>query len=249
MKGLIVKDIYCLKKQLTTYTFVIIGVVAVAIMFVLSGRYGNLRISVSGMEEAGFDIAAVVKIAVMFFMLLPLVSTGDISNLFVYDKAASFYKVGASFPISVKKRVFSKFVTVFIFLAAGLVIDILMSAVMSAVSDIILFSKCIGTLVSITACMVIFTSLIIMFNYAGITPAYSTALPIVAFAVLFLIVKIKDVKSALINDDFASFSAFFHNLINAFENKPYYFIIAAVAVAAVCYFLSVFFADKKRGVA
>ncbi|MBQ6264806.1 MAG: ABC-2 transporter permease [Clostridia bacterium] len=249
MKGLIIKDIYCLKKQITTYGFVIFGVVAVAIMFILSERYGNLRISVSGMEEAGFDIAAVVKIAVMFFMVLPLISTGDISNLFVYDKTASFYKVGASFPVSVKKRVLSKFLTVLMFFAAGLVIDILMSAVMSVVSDIILFSKCIGTLASITACMVVFTSLIIMLNYAGIAPAYSTALPIVVFAVLFLLVKIKDIKSAIINDDFASFSAFFHNLINAFENKPYYFLIAAAAVAAVCYFLSVFFADKKRGVA
>ena len=249
MKGLIIKDIYCLKKQITTYGFVIFGVVAVAIMFILSERYGNLRISVSGMEEAGFDIAAVVKIAVMFFMVLPLISTGDISNLFVYDKTASFYKVGASFPVSVKKRVLSKFLTVLMFFAAGLVIDILMSAVMSVVSDIILFSKCIGTLASITACMVVFTSLIIMLNYAGIAPEYSTALPIVVFAVLFLLVKIKDIKSAIINDDFASFSAFFHNLINAFENKPYYFLIAAAAVAAVCYFLSVFFADKKRGVA
>ena len=249
MKGLIVKDIYCLKKQLTTYAFIIIGVVAVAIMFVLSGRYGNLAISVSGLKEGGFDIAAVVKIAVMFFMLLPLVSTGDISNLFEYDKSASFYKLGASLPVSVEKRVLSKFLTVFMFLAVGLLIDVSMSAVISAVSDIILFTKCFNTLISLTACMVIFTSAIIMLNYAGVSPTYSTALPILFACVIFLAVKFKDIKNALINDDFAAFSGFFHNLINAFEHRPYLFVITAAVFGAVCYFVSLCFAKNKRGVA
>ena len=65
MKGLIIKDLYCLKKQFVTFAFIISGVVAVAIMFVLSERFGNLRFAVSDMEAAGFDIASVIKTAVM----------------------------------------------------------------------------------------------------------------------------------------------------------------------------------------
>ncbi len=249
MKGLIIKDIYCLRKQLTTYGFIIFGVAAVAIMFVLSERYGNLRETVSGMQEAGFDIAAVVKIAVMFFMLLPLVCTGQIGDLFNYDKKASFYKTAASLPVSTEKRVLSKFLTALLFLAAGLAVDIAMAAVISSVSDILLFSKCAGTLVSISACVMTVTSIIIMLDYAGVKPDYAPFFPIGAGFILFVIVKFRDIKSLLLNDDFGSFSAFFHKLINAFECKSYIFAIVAVAVAAVSYFVSVYIAKQKKGVA
>ena len=42
MKGLIIKDIMCLKKQLTTFVYVISGVVVISILYVLSSRFGNL---------------------------------------------------------------------------------------------------------------------------------------------------------------------------------------------------------------
>ena len=64
-----------------------------------------------------------------------------------------------------------------------------------------------------------------------------------------MIVKFRDIKSLLLNDDFGSFSAFFHKLINAFECKSYIFAIVAVAVAAVSYFVSVYIAKQKKGVA
>ena len=249
MKGLIIKDIYCLKKQITTYGFVIFGVVAVAIMFVLSERFGNLRMTVSGMEEAGFDIAAVVKITVMFFMLLPIVCAGQIGDLFNYDASASFYKTAASMPVSTKKRVLSKFLTTFIFIAVGLVVDIAMAAVISSVSDIITFSKCMGTLFSLGSCMMIFTSSVITLDYTGVKPEYSYFYPVGAASVLFFVIKFRDIKNALINDDFAAFSGFFHHLINNFESRPYLFIIVAAVVSVLCYCISVYIAETKRGVA
>ena len=249
MKGLIIKDIYCLKKQITTYGFVIFGVVAVTIMFVISERYGNLRLAVSGMEEAGFDIAAVVKTAVMFFMFLPIVCAGQIGDLFNYDASASFYKTAASLPLSAEKRVLSKFLTAFVFIVAGLAVDTAMAAVISAVSDIILFSKCMGTLVSLGSCMMIFTSCVITLDYAGVKPDYSNFYPVGAALILFLVLKFRDIKNALINDDFAAFSGFFHNLINNFESKPYLFAITAAIVSVLCYFISVYIAKAKRGVA
>ncbi|MBP5762642.1 MAG: hypothetical protein J6W48_06675, partial [Lachnospiraceae bacterium] len=51
MKGLVIKDIMCLKKQLTTFAFVIAGVVVISILYVLSSRFGNL----ATVGEALFD--------------------------------------------------------------------------------------------------------------------------------------------------------------------------------------------------
>ena len=50
MKGLIIKDIFCLKKQIVTFAFIISGVVAVAVMFALSGQFGNLSTAASDDE-------------------------------------------------------------------------------------------------------------------------------------------------------------------------------------------------------
>ena len=45
MKGLIIKDIMCLKKQLTVFIYVIIGVVVISVMYVLSAKFGNLALA------------------------------------------------------------------------------------------------------------------------------------------------------------------------------------------------------------
>lgn len=249
MKGLIIKDLYCLKKQFVTFAFIISGVVAVAIMFVLSERFGNLRFAVSDMEAAGFDIASVIKTAVMFFMLLPLVCTGNIADSFACDKAASFYKTGASLPVSTGKRVLSKFVTAMLFIAVGLAVDIAMAAVISSVSDIIMFVRCAGVLVSLASCMMIYVSFVITLSYAGVSSAYSTFLPLAAAAVIILAFKAKDIITALINDDFGSMGRIARAVINLTETRPYFFLLAAAVTAAVCFAVSIRLAERKRGVA
>ncbi len=249
MKGLIIKDLYCLKKQFIMFSFIITGVVAVAIMFVLSEQYGNLRFAVSDMQAAGFDITSIVKISVMFFMLLPLVCTGNIADSFADDRAASFYKTAASLPVSAEKRVLSKFLTAVLFLAVGLGVDIAMSAVISSVSDIIVFSKCAGALVSLSACMLIFMSLVILLNYAGVPSMYSNFIPVGTAVIIILAIKIKDISNALFNDDFSSPARAFRALINVLESRAHIFVFAAVIISAGCWFVSVRLAKRKRGVA
>ena len=79
MKGLIIKDFFCLKKQLINYVFVIVGVIAVSVLFVLSCRFGNIA---SYGQASEVDIAQLAGLALLLFMLVPLACTGDISNLF-----------------------------------------------------------------------------------------------------------------------------------------------------------------------
>ncbi|MCR5151096.1 MAG: hypothetical protein K6B52_07710 [Clostridiales bacterium] len=249
MKGLIIKDLYCLKKQFQTFAFIITGVMAVGLMFVLSVNYGNLRPAVSGMEEAGFDITMSVKIAVMFFMLLPLVCAGNIADSFADDKTASFYKVAASLPTTTGKRVMSKFVTAMLFLASGLIIDIAAAGVISCVSDIMVFSKCISLLVSISACVMIGMSLTNTVIYAGVPPLYSVYIPPLTAGIIFFAVKIKSIINALTSGDVSGMARFVNAVIKAFEEHPAAFAISAFAVAAVSWFVSTRLALRKRGVA
>lgn len=245
MKGLIIKDFYCLKKQIETLAFILTGIAAVAVMTVLSERFGNLSRAVSESTE----IVSIFRISVMLFLILPVICVADISSLFIYDKAASFYKTAASSPLGTEKRVLSKFITALLFLTAGIATDLIMAAVMAGVSDMIAFKECAGAMISIAACVTVYTSLVITLNYAGLTPLYSSVLPIAAGAVLFFAVKIRRIIAALSANDVQSLFRFFSVVIKTIETKPYMFAAGAAAVITGCFFLSVFFAKRRREVA
>ena len=53
MKGLIIKDIMCLRKQLITFIYVLIAVSVISVMYVLSARYGNLALAGRQMAKTG----------------------------------------------------------------------------------------------------------------------------------------------------------------------------------------------------
>ena len=42
MKGLIIKDLMCLRKQRVTFCFTVLSVIVISVMFVLSAKFGNI---------------------------------------------------------------------------------------------------------------------------------------------------------------------------------------------------------------
>ena len=76
MNGLILKDIMCLRKQLTIFCYVIIGVMIVSVMFVLSTRFGNLAKNAAEMMAENsmteYEINNLATLALVLFMFLPL---------------------------------------------------------------------------------------------------------------------------------------------------------------------------------
>ena len=48
MRGLITKDMYCLKKNLKIFFSVTIGIMVLSVLFIISSKYGNVA---RGMEQ------------------------------------------------------------------------------------------------------------------------------------------------------------------------------------------------------
>ena len=249
MKGLIIKDLLCLKKQLMTYIYIVCGVIAVAFMFVLSTKYGNLANVAKSIEESGIDVKLVLKIMIMFFMVLPVACMSNVSDLFEYDKSASFYKVAASMPVSAGKRVLSRFLTIIAFAVLGIGIDTVIAAVISGVSDIIVFSKCVCSLISIASCLLMYMSAVNTLNFFGITPMYSTFIPIIAAAVAAFAINFKKIVRFLTSEDPVMDSSSFRKLVEAFESRCYIVVLIAAVFLAACYFISVAAVKRKRGAA
>lgn len=120
MRGLLIKDFFCMKKQLVNYGFIIVGVIVISIMFVLSYNFGNIHAGFAQIMESDqnneIDVMRIAGSAMLMFMLIPIACTADLSNLFTEDENASFYKVAASFPVSIGKRVACRFIEVYLFI-------------------------------------------------------------------------------------------------------------------------------------
>lgn len=107
MKGLIIKDIMCLKKQLTTFVYVMVGVIVLSVMYVLSARYGNIALAgqemLKGNDLTAIDVQNLGTEVLVLFMLLPIALVGNMANVFAADGKAGFYKISGALPVSLKK--------------------------------------------------------------------------------------------------------------------------------------------------
>lgn len=249
MKGLIIKDLLCLKKQMMTYIYIVLGVIAIAFMFVLSTKYGNLANVAKSITESGIDVKLVLKTMIMFFMVLPVACMSNVSDLFEYDKNASFYKVVASMPVSAEKRVLSRFLTIIAFAVLGIGIDTVIAAVISGVSDIIVFSKCVSSLISIASCFLIYMSAVNTLNFFGTAPVYSTFIPIITAVIAVIAVNFRAIVRFLTSEDPVMNSSSFRKLVETFENRCYIVVLISAVFLTACYFISVAAVKRKRGAA
>lgn len=255
MKGLIIKDFYCLKKRLINYGFILVGVVAISIMFVLSYQFGNIHTGIMDMVDSNeithTQIVKIASMALLLFMLVPIACTGDVTSLFLDDAGASFYKLAAAMPISTNKRVASRYITSLLLIGIGVLVDVLMVVVISQVTDLISFWHFCGIIVSFSSLMVIYISMVITLMYlCGHTAAtYAGMVPLGVFVVVGVAANIKNLKAFWVGEDDDAIFEIYNNLMDFTQDKLYILFIAALIIAAVSYVVSVILADKKKGVA
>ena len=89
------------------FTYVIIGVLVVSVMYVLSARFGNLAIVGKEMSASNdlsrIDVKNLGTLALVLFMLLPIATVGDMANVFEADGKAGFSKIAGTLPVSLQK--------------------------------------------------------------------------------------------------------------------------------------------------
>jgi len=256
MKGLIIKDLMCLRKQLIIFVYVVAGVLVVSVMFVLSSRFGNLALeNRKMMAENGLsalDINHMSTQILMLFMLLPAACVGDFAKIFEEDGKAGFVKVSSVMPLSVSKRVMAKFVTVLTMSGMGAVTDLVIAFILSKLTNIISFMDFLGIIISSVSLMSIFGALVIVLcflfgcgkeDYSRI----SALLIMIAAAVLVNRAKIKAIITSIRLRGDAEID-FLSDFIEYFKCKSYMLFLIAVLTVMVSYFVSVFVAKRKRGV-
>jgi len=256
MKGLIIKDLMCLRKQLIILAYVVAGVLVVSVMFVLSARFGNIALGNQEMMAennlSDMDINHMSTQILMLFMLLPVACVGDFAKIFEEDGKAEFAKVSSVMPLSIGQRVMAKFITIFAMFGMGAVTDLVIAFILSKLTDIISFMDFLGIITSAVSLMSIFGSLVIVlcFVFGYGKEDYSRILALLIMLVTALlanILKIKEIFMAISQEGDTEVD-FLTDFIEFFKCKSYVLLFIAVLMITGSYLVSVFVAKRKRGV-
>lgn len=250
------KDLMCLRKQRVIFAYNIAAVLVLSIMYVLSARFGNIAAANQTMmtdnQLSDIDIKNISTITLILFMLLPIAMVGDVTAIFRMDGKAGFSSVSSVLPLSIGKRVMAKYLTVFIMFGIGILVDLVISLILSVLTNIISFADFFGIILSSASLMSIYGALAIVFCFLFGYGKEDYAI-LTSWAVIFItaiLANIKKVKlifasTAAADSDSVDFISDFLNFI-----KHKYFILFAIAVIVITasYFLSVEIAKRKRGV-
>lgn len=255
MKGLLIKDFFCLKKQLINYGFVIIGVIVISIMFVLSYNFGNIHAGFTQIIQSGQNTETVVtqmaRGAMLMVMLIPIACTADLSNLFTDDENASFYKVAASFPVSIEKRVACRFIAGYLFIAIGVAVDLIMMVILSSLTDIISFGKFCGTIITFASLILIYISIFILLAYllGNDKITYANVIPLLIGVAIYASANFDKLKDFLTGINDSALWELYDQATEFIFHKSYILFIAAIIISGTSYFAAVYIAERKRGVA
>ncbi len=257
MKGLIIKELMCLRKQLIIFLYIVVSVLVISVMFVLSARFGNIYLENQEMmvenSLTDLDIANLSTIILILFMVLPIASVGDFASVFEADGKAGFAKVSSVMPLSVAQRVMAKYITILSMFGIGVLIDVVVAFVLSMLTDIISFSDFFGIIISAASIMSICSAMVIVFCFLfGYGKEdYARILALLCMLVTALLVnfsKVKEIVTSIAERNGGGDIDFLSDFMNFFKHKSYILFVIAALVMTVSYFASVFVVKRKRGV-
>ena len=251
MKGLIIKDLMCLRKMRATFVFVTVSSFVITVMALISARIGNIALAEKEFLAGGTDIPMspvhVLWYAVAVMVLLPLASIGDSLTLaFEADKNSGFANVAGALPLSVKQRVTARFITMFLTCGTGTVISLALSFILSMFTDIMTLGDFAGLVLSAASLILIFSALemILIFLLKMKNTDYVRIISLLIMAAAFIASSLGRIINAvramnptgLITDG-----------LLFLENRWNILVAAAAVCLLVSYFVSTGIAERKRG--
>ena len=256
MKGLILKDIYCLRTRIMTYVLTLVAALAIGILISLSSEYGNLKLDVIMGDDTSVsedDMATYEMIlggATFLAILLPLGVGFDGIMTFHMDEKANFGDVLRTMPVKPVEIVLARFSTAYGFLLTGYISSILISLLLSPVVQVFTLGEMIhaGTVMTCALAAGLGVACCAYFMWKKKTVEYIFigvflgAYAIFAIGIVALDKRYGDQLDAIIN-------TFMDKVKILFENCLTWLIPVALLMTVVCFFVSVLIVKRKgRGV-
>lgn len=253
MKGLLIKDYYCMKKSLKSFLALTIGVILIGIMFAISMEHGNMAIAAAGTAaEAGMDEATVFdmfRVAVWLVIIIPMAFVGNVVDCFKADMRADFGKQLFSLPVSSKQIVGARYLACIIYALVSFVGATITARCISGASEQYPFSELLSVAILFGSIMIIYLCIVMCLVYLiGVKYAdYIQSAPILivlVVAVIFTNVKMMNMAEeeldALMTNMWGTVKGFMTQNVGIF-------LLVAVVILVITYFASVQIVEKRRG--
>lgn len=242
MKGLIIKDFYCIRTSVKSVVLICIFSFFICIMAVISMQYGNLALAFENIREYGMDsrsAMALWKILLSALIFLPMALTWDVTRCFSEDQRCGFGKHEASFPISAFRTVTARYSAVMLFGSSLFLFTTFLALLCGLLSPD--FTP--GELIRRNAVLagIIMTVVITIFFFIYITDGrymeWIMAVPVLTALFIFF-------RTLLALEEF-NFETILQWLDSCFC-LPFFILLAAISLCA--YTGSLFLVSKKRGI-
>ena len=255
MKGLLIKDLYCLKKQIPFYIRATLGVLIVSVLFILSSKYGNIALVLSQVDNAKEEAALSVltyDIAILASLFIPIALGEMVTECFVSDSKASFEKVFYVLPVNNYKKVAGRYIVALLYIGLGSVCSLLVGTLLVLFSDMYTMFMVARIIVILSMCMIAFMSIVMCADYC-VGGRKSTMVTTVLFLGVLVVLYGYIVSVMLpmseeeIEKTFNMVADKFYVFLREGTYDVFIFVFAAVVCLVISYFLSVKALERKTG--
>ncbi|MGN0374414.1 MAG: ABC-2 transporter permease [Butyrivibrio sp.] len=250
MKGLIYKDFLCLRNNLKANIAVTAGVIALAVMFVISSRCGNMADIINNMngeDSMSKDLfLRVSRMAICIVLLIPMAFAGNVVDCFKEDKRAGFYNTLLGMPVNNKEIIGARYLSLLLYTFTGFICSLIAALSICLASDEYIFGEMVSVVLTFGGVLVIYMSIIMPLLYlfgtdrADIIYSAPIVIIIIAAVVYANTKKVSALSEAVIINKIDSF-------INFISHKGGLLMGGAILCLICAYFISVKIIDVKRG--
>lgn len=166
MKGFMLKDLYCLRKQFRFFVLTTLATLYVAILFMISSEYGNVKHIVSTEELSNPATRFIMtQFMITLAMFIPIALGERVTGCFLQDAKSGFNKVFYTVPVSNCKKVGSRYLITLIYIALGALASLIIGIFLTITVKEWTFIMTMRTLLVLVSLMIMLMSLILFGCY------------------------------------------------------------------------------------
>lgn len=252
MKGLLIKDYYCMKSNLVSFLCLTVGVIVIGVMFAVSIHHGNMADVVESLvAEEGMTAESVYDLfrpGVWLVLLIPMAYVGNVIDCFKADNSANFGKQLFSMPVQPSQIVGARYLSCLLYAGLSLAGSFLAAVCVSSATDQYPLSELLTVAVTFAAVLIVYLSIVMMLLYLFGTQQADTiqTIPFLAAfiaGVIYVVVKMEDMTG----DQEDAFMANIWGGIKGFLTQYAGILcIIALVVLILSFFVSVKIVEKRR---
>lgn len=256
MKGLILKDYYCLKKSIPMLFMVSFGTIFLSVLFLLSCKYGNIadyivrtpEEIINGEQMLEEDFYGMLRMAIWLVLLIPMAYTANVFDCFKADKEADFSKFLFSLPVREWQMAGARYLACFLYIGVGISAAVITAICTAMTSDYMVLSELLSVVVIFAGVMLSAMAVMMPLAYlVGRKTAGYIALGIGVALYLLCAVCLLMSGDASVEYLLANLQDIKNKVINFVTTKGVVVFGIALATFGVSYLCSVLIIKKRRG--